>query len=147
MQDLTPMFCDPNVLQCFVFCNAPRPRRGLEEKPDAQTTFSARYSGRLKRPAPVSVGRSGLDIPAGVVAQIMGHKPSAHCRETRHERIEAWMLQQAKVRPRWTSCVSQLSPKANGLIRLKIQAAFLQLPQSPLSLLRRPLPISTPRLF
>ena len=49
-----------------------------------------------------------LDIPAGVVAQIMGHKPSAtaekHYRvrpldllRVHHERIEAWVLEQAGV--------------------------------------------------
>ena len=49
-----------------------------------------------------------LEIPAGVVAQIMGHKPSAtaerHYRvrpldllRVHHERIEAWMLEQAGV--------------------------------------------------
>ncbi|GAA4352948.1 integrase family protein [Variovorax defluvii] len=49
-----------------------------------------------------------LDIPAGVVAQIMGHKPSATAEKhytvrpldllrLHHERIEAWMLEQAGV--------------------------------------------------
>ena len=49
-----------------------------------------------------------LEIPAGVVAQIQGHKPSAtaekHYRvrpldllRVHHERIEAWMLEQAGV--------------------------------------------------
>ncbi|VTU20242.1 Site-specific recombinase XerD [Variovorax sp. SRS16] len=49
-----------------------------------------------------------LEIPAGVVAQIMGHKPSATAEKhytvrpldlirIHHERIEAWMLEQAKV--------------------------------------------------
>lgn len=49
-----------------------------------------------------------LDIPAGVVAQIMGHKPSATAEKhytvrpldllrVHHERIEAWMLEQAGV--------------------------------------------------
>jgi integrase len=49
-----------------------------------------------------------LDIPAGVVAQIMGHKPSATAEKhytvrpldllrLHHERIEAWMLDQAGV--------------------------------------------------
>ncbi len=49
-----------------------------------------------------------LEIPAGVVAQVMGHKPSAtaekHYRvrpldllRVHHERIEAWMLEQAGV--------------------------------------------------
>jgi len=48
-----------------------------------------------------------LEIPAGVVAQIMGHKPSATAEKhytvrpldllrVHHERIEAWILQQAK---------------------------------------------------
>ena len=49
-----------------------------------------------------------LEIPAGVVAQLMGHKPSAtaekHCTvrpldllRVHHERIEAWILEQAGV--------------------------------------------------
>lgn len=49
-----------------------------------------------------------LEIPAGVVAQIQGHKPSAtaekHYRvrpldllRVHHQRIEAWMLEQAKI--------------------------------------------------
>lgn len=49
-----------------------------------------------------------LEIPAGVVAQIMGHKPSATAEKhytvrpldllrIHHERIEAWMLEQAGV--------------------------------------------------
>ncbi len=49
-----------------------------------------------------------LDLPAGVVAQIQGHKPSAtaekHYRvrpldllRVHHERLEAWMLAQAGV--------------------------------------------------
>ncbi|VWX63205.1 Prophage integrase IntF [Burkholderiales bacterium 8X] len=49
-----------------------------------------------------------LEIPAGVVAQIMGHKPSATAEKhytvrpldlvrVHHERIEAWILEQAKV--------------------------------------------------
>ena len=49
-----------------------------------------------------------LDIPAGVVAQIMGHKPSATAEKhytvrpldllrVHHERIEAWILEQADV--------------------------------------------------
>lgn len=49
-----------------------------------------------------------LDIPAGVVAQLMGHKPSATAEKhytvrpldllrLHHERIEAWMLEQAGV--------------------------------------------------
>ncbi|RYF61154.1 MAG: DUF4102 domain-containing protein [Comamonadaceae bacterium] len=49
-----------------------------------------------------------LEIPAGVVAQTMGHKPSATAEKhytvrpldllrVHHERIEAWMLQQAGV--------------------------------------------------
>jgi integrase len=48
------------------------------------------------------------EVPVGVVAQIMGHKPSAiaekHCRRRPldllrvcHDRIEAWMLQQAGI--------------------------------------------------
>lgn len=49
-----------------------------------------------------------LDIPAGVVAQVMGHKPSATAEKhytvrpldllrVHHERIEAWILEQANV--------------------------------------------------
>ena len=49
-----------------------------------------------------------LEIPAGVVAQIMGHKPSATAEKhytvrpldllrVHHERIEAWILEQAEV--------------------------------------------------
>lgn len=49
-----------------------------------------------------------LDIPAGVVAQIMGHKPSATAERhytvrpldllrVHHERIEAWILEQAGI--------------------------------------------------
>ncbi|RUP32170.1 MAG: DUF4102 domain-containing protein [Curvibacter sp.] len=49
-----------------------------------------------------------LDIPAGVVAQIMGHKPSATAEKhytvrpldllrVHHERIESWILEQGKV--------------------------------------------------
>jgi len=49
-----------------------------------------------------------LEIPAGVVAQIMGHKPSATAEKhytvrpldllrMHHERIEAWMLKQAGI--------------------------------------------------
>ena len=50
-----------------------------------------------------------LETPAGVVAQIQGHKPSATAEKhykrrpldllrIHHERIEAWMLEQAGVR-------------------------------------------------
>ena len=49
-----------------------------------------------------------LEVPAGVVAQVMGHKPSATAEKhykvrplellrVHHERIEAWMLEQAAV--------------------------------------------------
>ena len=49
-----------------------------------------------------------LEIPAGVVAQIMGHKPSATAEKhytvrpldllrIHHERIEAWILEQAGI--------------------------------------------------
>lgn len=49
-----------------------------------------------------------IEIPAGVVAQIMGHKPSATAEKhytvrpldllrLHHERIEAWILEQAGV--------------------------------------------------
>ena len=50
-----------------------------------------------------------LEIPAGVVAQIMGHKPSATAEKhykvrpldllrVHHERIEIWILEQAKMK-------------------------------------------------
>ena len=49
-----------------------------------------------------------MDVPAGVVAQIMGHKPSATAEKhytvrpldllrLHHEKIEAWILEQAGV--------------------------------------------------
>ena len=49
-----------------------------------------------------------LEIPAGVVAQLMGHKPSATAEKhytvrpldlprVHHERIEAWILEQGDV--------------------------------------------------
>ena len=49
-----------------------------------------------------------LECPAGVVAQIMGHKPSATAEKhytvrpldllrVHHERIEAWILEQAGI--------------------------------------------------
>ena len=49
-----------------------------------------------------------LEIPAGVVAQIMGHKPSATAEKhytvrpldllrVHHEKIEAWILEQAGI--------------------------------------------------
>ena len=49
-----------------------------------------------------------LEIPAGVVAQLVGHKPSATAEKhytvrpvdllrVHHERIEAWILEQAAV--------------------------------------------------
>lgn len=51
-----------------------------------------------------------LDVPAGVVAQIMGHKPSATAEKhytvrpldmlrMHHERIEEWILEEAGVKP------------------------------------------------
>lgn len=60
-----------------------------------------------------------LEVPAGVVAQIQGHKPSATAEKhykvrplellrVHHERIEAWILEQARI--------SFIQPiKANGL--------------------------------
>jgi len=49
-----------------------------------------------------------LEIPAGVVAQLMGHKPSATAEKhytvrpldllrVHHEKIEAWILEQAGI--------------------------------------------------
>jgi integrase len=60
-----------------------------------------------------------LDIPAGVVAQLMGHKPSATAEKhytvrpldllrVHHERIEAWILEQAGVKVSVKSEPSQL---------------------------------------
>ena len=60
-----------------------------------------------------------LEIPAGVVAQIMGHKPSATAEKhyivrpldllrMHHERIEAWILEQAGVKFDSASEVSKL---------------------------------------
>jgi integrase len=57
-----------------------------------------------------------LEIPAGVVAQIMGHKPSATAEKhytvrpldllrMHHERIEAWILEQAGI---------EFTPEAKG---------------------------------
>ncbi len=65
-----------------------------------------------------------LEVPAGVVAQIQGHKPSAtaekHYRvrpldmlRVHHERIEAWILEQAAV---------QFSPTAES-VKLKVVKA------------------------
>ncbi len=66
-----------------------------------------------------------LEIPAGVVAQIMGHKPSATAEKhytvrpldllrVHHERIEAWILEQAGVQ-----CDAKAAP---GALRV-VQAA------------------------
>lgn len=67
-----------------------------------------------------------LDIPAGVVAQIMGRKPSATAEKhytvrpldllrVRHERIEAWVLGQAGIvfdaQPRPVLCAWWLGDK------------------------------------
>jgi integrase len=45
-----------------------------------------------------------LEVPAGVVAQVMGHKPSATAEKhytdllrVHHEKIEAWILEQAGI--------------------------------------------------
>ena len=70
-------------------CQAPpRPRHGLRRSFKSLTEW--------------------LEIPAGVVAQIQGHKPSATAEKhytvrpldllrVHHERIEAWILEQAGV--------------------------------------------------
>jgi integrase len=62
-----------------------------------------------------------LEIPAGVVAQIQGHKPSATAEKhytvrpldllrLHHERIEAWVLEQAGI---------EFDPKAEpGMLRV-----------------------------
>ena len=63
-----------------------------------------------------------LEIPAGVVAQIMGHKPSATAEKhytvrpldllrVHHERIEAWILEQADVQ-----FVNDVAPGALRLV-------------------------------
>lgn len=60
-----------------------------------------------------------LDIPAGVVAQLMGHKPSATAEKhytvrpldllrIHHERIEAWILEQAAIEPDWKQATTGL---------------------------------------
>ena len=60
-----------------------------------------------------------LDIPAGVVAQIMGHKPSATAEKhytvrpldllrIHHERIEVWVLEQAVVPFDWSTETGKL---------------------------------------
>ena len=61
-----------------------------------------------------------LEVPVGVVAQIQGHKPSATAEKhytvrplellaLHHERIEAWILEQAGIvfdtKPNRASCV------------------------------------------
>jgi integrase len=51
-----------------------------------------------------------LECPAGVVAQIMGHKPSATA-EKHHERIEAWILKEVGI---------ELSPELPSSSRLKL---------------------------
>lgn len=66
-----------------------------------------------------------LEIPAGVVAQIMGHKPSATAEKhytvrpldllrIQHERIEAWMLEQGAV-------PFDRDGKAQGAVALAVQ--------------------------
>lgn len=64
-----------------------------------------------------------LDIPAGVVAQIMGHKPSATAEKhytvrpldllrLHHEKIEAWILEQAFVEFTTTSANLRIVARA-----------------------------------
>jgi integrase len=66
-----------------------------------------------------------LEIPAGVVAQLMGHKPSATAEKhytvrpldllrVHHERIEAWILEQAGI---------AFDPAAAGAGGLKLVAS------------------------
>jgi len=66
-----------------------------------------------------------LEIPAGVVAQIMGHKPSATAEKhytvrpldllrVHHERIEAWILEQAGIQFAAQSPGAGTVGKANG---------------------------------
>lgn len=62
-----------------------------------------------------------LELPAGIVAQIMGHKPSATAEKhytvrpldmlrMYHERIEAWTLKEAKVEFHAADCSDQRRP-------------------------------------
>lgn len=79
-------------------------------KPHAQACAVAGIDGLTLHGLRRSFGTltEWLEIPAGVVAQLQGHKPSAtaekHYRvrpldllRVHHERIEAWMLEQAGV--------------------------------------------------
>jgi integrase len=63
-----------------------------------------------------------LEVPAGVVAQLMGHKPSATAEKhytvrpldllrMHHERIEAWLLQQAHVWPQDEASTATAMPR------------------------------------
>ena len=63
-----------------------------------------------------------LECPAGVVAQIMGHKPSATAEKhykvrpldvlrAHHERVEAWILKEADI---------EFSPELSSASRLKL---------------------------
>ncbi len=105
-------------------------RIALGEAPDSPEKLPSSASGRLVDPsiahtkACAAAGLDGLtlhglrrsfasltewlDVPAGVVAQIMGHKPSATAEKhykrrpldllrVHHEKIEAWVLEQAGV--------------------------------------------------
>ena len=73
-----------------------------------------RVPDRAQQPAHTRLRRSfaslteWLEVPAGVVAQIQGHKPSATAEKhykvrpvallrVHHERIEAWILEQAGI--------------------------------------------------
>ena len=62
-----------------------------------------------------------LECPAGVVAQIMGHKPSATAEKhytvrpldllrVHHERIETWILEQAGIQFAPTTAAPTLRP-------------------------------------
>ena len=64
-----------------------------------------------------------LEIPAGVVAQIQGHKPSATAEKhykrrpldllrVHHERIEQWILEQAGIKPGSSAQVLPLAAAA-----------------------------------
>lgn len=100
------------------------PRRGefvfQSERTDRPINRPTKHLERLSAAAGVHVTLHGLrrsfgslsewlELPAGVVAQIMGHKPSAtaekHYRvrpldllRVHHERLEAWILEQAGVK-------------------------------------------------
>ncbi|HSV83892.1 MAG TPA: integrase family protein [Ramlibacter sp.] len=75
-----------------------------------------------------------LEIPSGVVAQIQGHKPSATAEKhykrrpldllrVHHERIEAWILKQAKVHWNLTGSASPDMPQIQDEVRSAVVAS------------------------